>query len=69
LHVDSDIPGDRKAICGGEMYPIMYELKNSNIKILFKCAKCGKQHWNKRAVDDEVEHLDQDIKAYKKFFM
>jgi DNA-directed RNA polymerase subunit RPC12/RpoP len=69
LHVDSDIPGDRSAECGGEMYPTMYKISNGEMKILFVCAKCGKQHWNKRSVDDEVEHLDSLIKEYKsKFF-
>jgi len=69
LHVDSDIPGDRKAICRGEMYPTMYKISNSEMKILFQCAKCGKQHRNKRATDDEVENLDKLIKEYKKFFI
>jgi hypothetical protein len=39
------------------MVPIAYELKNSDYKILFHCEKCGKQHWNKRAEDDEIVHL------------
>jgi len=69
LHVDSDIPGDRKAICRGEMYPTMYKISNSEMKISFQCAKCGKQHRNKRATDDEVENLDKLIKEYKKFFI
>ena len=69
LHVDSDIPGDRGAECGGEMYPTMYKISNSEMKILFQCAKCGKQHRNKRATDDEVENLDKLIKEYKgKFY-
>jgi len=69
LQVDSDIPGDRKTICRGEMYPTMYKISNSEMKILFQCAKCGKQHRNKRATDDEVENLDKLIKEYKKFFI
>jgi predicted nucleic-acid-binding Zn-ribbon protein len=38
------------------------------MKILFKCAKCEKLHWNKRAVDDEVENLDKIIQEDKKYF-
>lgn len=66
LHVDTDIPGDRKAACGGMMYPTMYKISNSEMKILFKCAKCGKTHRNKKAMDDEVTQLDKLIKEYKK---
>lgn len=68
LHVDSDIPGDRKASCEWKMYPSMYEIKNGDMKILFQCAKCPKHHWNKRAGDDKVEDLDKLIKEYKIFF-
>ncbi|MCR5412459.1 MAG: hypothetical protein K6E76_05820 [Patescibacteria group bacterium] len=31
------------------MYPIAYEMKNGDYRILFQCVKCGKQHRNKRA--------------------
>ncbi len=65
LHVDGDIPGDRATNCWGNMYPIAYEIKNWWMKILFECAQCGKKHRNKRADDDEVEHLDTFIKTYK----
>jgi len=66
LHVDGDVPGDRDTECNGKMYPTMYEIKNWDMKILFKCAKCGKQHWNRRSSDDEVEKLDTLIEEYKK---
>ena len=36
------------------MYPVDYQLKNSDYKILFVCSKCGKKHRNKRADDDEI---------------
>lgn len=65
LHVDGEIPGDRTAICGGKMFPIEYKLLNSDYKILFQCTKCGKQHWNKRAVDDKIINLPDLIKEYK----
>ncbi len=64
-HVDGDIPGDRATNCGWTMYPIAYEIKNGWMKIQFQCQKCGKLHRNKRADDDEVEHLDMYIKKYK----
>jgi len=57
LHVDGKIPGDRTADCYGKMWPKTYEIKNGGMKILFVCEKCGKEHWNKRAEDDEVEGL------------
>lgn len=62
-HVDADIPWDRKAqeSCGWKMYPKMYEIKNGMTKILFVCEKCGKQHWNKASVDDELMNLDASL--------
>ena len=68
LHVDGDIPGDRAAWCGEKMFPIDYKLLNSDYKIFFQCSKCGKQHRNKRAVDDEIINLPQLIAEYKKYF-
>jgi hypothetical protein len=51
------------------MYPIAYELKNSDYKILFQCEKCGKKHWNKRAEDDEITNLPEIIKKNLTYFM
>ena len=50
------------------MYPISYEMKNSEIRILFSCVKCGKQHRNKRAIDDEITCLPELIAKYRHFF-
>ncbi len=50
------------------MYPISYEYKNSDRKILFQCTKCGKQHRNKRADDDQIENLPAYITEYQKYF-
>ena len=50
------------------MYPVEYQLKNSDYKILFVCKKCGKKHWNKRAIDDEIIKLPELIKSYEKYF-
>lgn len=65
LHVDGHIPGDRATDCGTKMYPIAYEIRNGWMKIQFQCKACGKLHRNKRADDDELEHLDMYIKKYK----
>jgi hypothetical protein len=43
------------------MFPIAYEIKNSDYKILFRCEKCGKRHRNKRAEDDEIIALPNFI--------
>jgi hypothetical protein len=43
------------------MFPIAYEIKNAEYKILFRCEKCGKEHWNKRAEDDEITLLPSFI--------
>lgn len=67
-HVDGEIPGDRSSTCQAPMYPTSYEMKNSEIRILFTCAQCGKQHRNKRALDDEIEHLPEQIEHYRQFF-
>ena len=66
--MDGDIPGDRATECKGEMYPISYEMKNSEIRILFSCSKCGKQHWNKRAIDDDITVLPEMILKYRQYF-
>lgn len=68
LHVDGDIPWDRSTICHAKMYPREYFISNGDMKILFECEKCHKQHWNKRAVDDEVEKLNELIKKYRDIF-
>lgn len=62
LHVDGEIPWDRASTCGWKMFPIKYEIKNSDYKILFACSKCGKTHRNKRAEDDEIINLTEKVK-------
>ena len=66
--MDWDIPGDRSANCKWIMYPVEYQIKNSEYKILFVCSKCKKKHWNKRADDDEITKLPELIKLYEKYF-
>ena len=50
------------------MYPVDYQLKNSDYKILFVCSKCGKKHWNKRADDDDITQLPMFIRLYADLF-
>ena len=56
----------REILC--ENTGLAYELKKSDYKILFQCSKCGKQHRNKRASDDELTNLPELIKSYDKYF-
>ncbi len=65
LHVDDKIPWDRASVCGWKMYPIDYTIKNWQIKILFKCEKCWKLHWNKAADDDDIAKLPEIVMKYK----
>jgi DNA-directed RNA polymerase subunit RPC12/RpoP len=67
IHVDDKIPGDRKSNCWWVMYPIDYKISNWEIKILFKCSKCWKLHWNKAADDDEISELPYLIYNYKEY--
>ena len=69
LHLDGEIPWDRNSWCDGKMYPIAYEMKNGDYRILFQCEKCGKQHRNKRAWDDEIIELPHLIQEYQKYFI
>lgn len=62
LHVDGTIPGDRATDCHGKMYPIAYEMKHWELKILFSCEKCGKKHRNKKAADDDIDGLLENLR-------
>ncbi len=68
LHVDWNIPWDRSANCKWIMLPIAYQIKNWDIKILFKCTTCEKTHYNKKAIDDDIGNIDSFIKEYEKCF-
>ena len=58
LHVDIT-PGDRSNECGGLMKPIAIEWnsKKDTYVIVYKCTKCGENHRNKTADDDNFEEL------------
>ena len=68
LHVDWEIPWDRSTECHWKMYPTSYEMKNWDYRILFTCTKCWKNHWNKRATDDEIINLPALIEKYREKF-
>ena len=63
-HVDDDIPGDRNSTCKWTMFPKTYEILNWEVKILFECEKCWKQHKNKTSTDDEVGVLDKCLRKF-----
>lgn len=52
-HVDIT-PGDREAICRGEMEPIAIAPSGSGYVIAYKCTLCGYEYSNKSADDDDV---------------
>lgn len=57
LHVDIN-PGDRANVCGGPMIPVMIEPNNKKGYIItYRCAKCGEQHKNRSAIDDNFETM------------
>ncbi len=59
MHVDGETPGDRQSDCGGIMEPIKLEHSGAKGYILIhRCEKCGKEHRNKVADDDQgVERI------------
>lgn len=50
------------------MYPRAYELRNGATKLLFQCTKCGKEHRNKVASDDNLMTIDEKIVQYRPKF-
>ena len=61
-HLDIN-PGDRKANCGGILEPISIEKGNKdNLKIIYKCKKCGMIKKNKVATDDNFEKILEIMK-------
>lgn len=55
-HVDVN-PGDREEDCGGMMKPIGAERKGDNWRIFYKCQKCGYQHVNRAAPNDNIDKI------------
>lgn len=58
LHVDLEIPGDRKSNCQGLMKPAELTFKkDGEIMIVHKCLKCGSVSKNRIAGDDNSEEI------------
>ena len=52
IHLDN-IPGDRKANCGGIMEPIsVWARENGEWAIIHRCRRCGQLSSNRIAADD-----------------
>ncbi|HIS86545.1 MAG TPA: RNHCP domain-containing protein [Candidatus Caccenecus avistercoris] len=67
LHVD-EYPGDRMCKCFGVLRPIEIEKgKKDNLKIVYRCDKCGMIKKNKMARDDNydliLKIMSHDIKG------
>ena len=57
IHLDN-IPGDRKANCGGIMEPIsVWTRDNGEWAIIHRCRICGKINSNRIAADDNIVKL------------
>jgi len=56
LHVDLEVPGDRKCECEGLMVPVGLELnKKKGDRIIHICQKCGHKSYNRIAPDDDYD--------------
>lgn len=55
-HVDI-FPGDRKNSCKGLLVPIDIEKYKNTYKIIYKCNKCGEEHKNVIANDDDFDKI------------
>ena len=54
IHIDN-LPGDRQNPCHGLLQPIDIEQKRGELKIIYKCNKCGQIKKNKVAQDDNYD--------------
>lgn len=56
LHVDAEVPGDRKSKCQGVIFPVGLEKTGKKgFQIIFRCQKCGTTSRNKAALDDPIQ--------------
>lgn len=55
-HVDIN-PGDRQNSCQGLLKPIGIEKFKDTYKILYRCEKCGEEHKNIIAKDDDMNMI------------
>lgn len=65
LHVDRDIPGDRKSACRGLMKPLRLEpgSRKGHLghDIVHECTRCGKQIKNLLSEDDRWETMPRPL--------
>jgi len=61
LHVDKNVPGDRKSRCCGLMKPESIDFAHQNFILVHKCEKCGKISKNIIAEDDNIEEITKLI--------
>lgn len=58
LHVDTNIPGDRKNSCRGLMKPIaVFTKRTGEYVLVHHCKKCGYERYNRIAGDDDFEKI------------
>ena len=55
-HVDV-FPGDRSNECQGLLRPIGIEKFKNSYKIIYRCEKCGMEHKNIIAQDDDMDKI------------
>lgn len=57
MHVDLEVPGDRKSDCLGLMEPVGIEMKKGKYVIVHQCVECGKEMKNKTSEKDDFEKI------------
>jgi DNA-directed RNA polymerase subunit RPC12/RpoP len=56
LHVDENVPGDRRSQCHGLMEPTSIDYNpKKGYQIIHQCLKCAVKKINKTADDDNIE--------------
>ena len=58
LHLDAEVPGDRKSDCGMLMEPVFVDYKgNKGYQIIHQCLRCKKKIPNIAAPDDNMDEI------------
>lgn len=64
IHVDNN-PGDRANLCHGILRPIGIDKFKDTYKIVYTCEKCGINHRNIMATDDDFDKIIEVMKNVK----
>ena len=64
VHVDIN-PGDRLNPCKGLLKPVSIDKFKDTFKIVYKCTKCGENHRNIMAMDDNFDEILNIMKNQK----